>query len=149
MTSKEVHSNYLDIRINENSGAGWRITHLYGEPSGDRKHLTWEYLHSLHNMIDLPWIMVEDFNEILVGSEKEGGDLRLQRSMQAFRDALDDCNLFYLGFVGDIFTWRRGRIREILDPTVCDRRWSNLFSLTSVTNEDFSKSYHRAIIIDT
>ena len=129
VTSKEVHSNFLDIRIDENSGSGWRITGLYGEPSGDRKHLTWEYLRSLQNMVDLPWIILGDFNEILMGSEKEGGALRSQRNMQNFRDALVDCNLFDMDYIGDIFTWRRGRIRERLDRAVCDQRWNDLFPL--------------------
>ena len=44
VTSSEVTPNFIDIRINENSEAGWRLTGLYGEPSGDRNHLTWDYI---------------------------------------------------------------------------------------------------------
>jgi hypothetical protein len=60
-----VEQNFIDIRINENSETGWRFTGFYGEPSSDRKHLSWDYILSLHAVIDLPWIMVGDFNEIL------------------------------------------------------------------------------------
>jgi hypothetical protein len=38
VTHKEVHSNYLDVRVDEHSDAGWRFTGLYGEPGGDRKY---------------------------------------------------------------------------------------------------------------
>jgi hypothetical protein len=72
VTSKEVEQNFIDIRINEHGEAGWRFTGFYGEPSSDRKHLSWDYIRSLHAEFDLPWIMVGDFNEILYSNEKKG-----------------------------------------------------------------------------
>ena len=42
VTSRHTHSNYIDIRIDEDLATGWRCTGLYGEPSADRKYLTWE-----------------------------------------------------------------------------------------------------------
>jgi exonuclease III len=98
VTSFEVSKNFIDIRINEHGADGWRLTGVYGEPSGDRKHLTWDCLRSLSAMINLPWMMLGDFNEILYGAEKDGGNQRPQRCMQAFRDALSFCNLH--GFLG-------------------------------------------------
>ncbi|KAK1648056.1 hypothetical protein QYE76_065861 [Lolium multiflorum] len=69
--------------------------------------------------------------------------------MKAFRDTLIDCNLEDMGYEGDIFTWRRGLIRERLDRAVCDPRWSAMFPLAGVVHEDFGKSDHRPILIDT
>jgi hypothetical protein len=100
-------------------------------------------------MVDLPWVMVGDFNEILYSHEKEGGSVRSQRCMQAFRDTLVDCNLEDMGYSGDIFTWRRGKIRERLDRAVCDPRWAAMFPLVGVVNEEFGKSDHRPILINT
>jgi hypothetical protein len=40
VTSKDITPNFIDIRINEHNGSGWRLTGLYGEPSGEKKHLT-------------------------------------------------------------------------------------------------------------
>ncbi|XP_071677285.1 uncharacterized protein [Lolium perenne] len=54
-----------------------------------------------------------------------------------------------MGYIGDIFTWRRGRMRERLDRAVCDPRWSAMFPLVGVVNEDFGKSDHRPILINT
>jgi hypothetical protein len=108
VTSSTEHTNYLDICIDEDSNAGWRITGIYGEPSSERKHLTWDYIRDLHGRKDLPWMMLGDFNEILSNTEKEGGNLRPQRCMQGFRDALYNSELDDMGFQGDIFTWRRG-----------------------------------------
>jgi hypothetical protein len=149
VTSSSVHTNYLDIRIDENTANAWRITGFYGEPSGERKHLSWDYLRDLHGMYALPWLVIGDFNEILSNSEKEGGNLRPQRCMQQFRDALTHCNLTDLGFLGDAFTWRRGRIRERLDRAVANQAWRDLFPLAGVINEDFWKSDHRPISVDS
>ena len=49
------------------------FTGFYGEPSSDRKHLSWEYLRGLHALGDMPWLVAGDFDEILQAHEKEGG----------------------------------------------------------------------------
>jgi hypothetical protein len=87
-------------------------------------------------MVDLPWVMLGDFNEILSNQEKEGGNLRPQRCMQQFRDALVDSELSDMGFMGEKFR-RRGRIRERLDRAVANQRWRDKFPLAMVVNEDF------------
>jgi hypothetical protein len=46
-----------------------------------------------------------DLNDILYQFEKEGGRTRAVNCMQAFRDAIDDCNLTDMGYIGDKFTW--------------------------------------------
>jgi hypothetical protein len=99
--------------------------------------------------VDLPWLVMGNFNEILYSNEKEGGAMRPQRCMQAFRNALHACNLEDLGYEGDIFTWRRGKICERLDRAVCDPRWAAMFPLAAVVNEEFGKSEHRPILVDT
>jgi hypothetical protein len=64
---------------------------------------------------------VGDFNEILLVCEKEGGQPRQQGYMDQFREALEECELTDLGFVGDSFTWRNNShtselyIKERLD----------------------------------
>ena len=42
-----------------------------------------------------------DMNKILFPFEKEGGNVRPQHFMQAFRDVIDDCNLSDFGYVGE------------------------------------------------
>jgi hypothetical protein len=73
------------------------------------------------------WMVLGDFNEILYHYEKEGRRPRAQRYLQAFSDALGDCNLSDMGFNGDMFTWQRGKIRERLDQGVSNAMWNELF----------------------
>src|SRR4051812_14372842 len=102
----------------------------------------------LHNMVNLPWVILGDFNETLVGAEKEGGNLRPQRCMHGFCDALQDCNLEDLGFIGERFTWSRGRMRERLNRVVANPEWCAKFPMDALIHEDFSKSDHRPILLD-
>lgn len=41
----------------------------------------------------------------MYGFEKNGGLPREERQMEAFQKALEDCNLVYMGYSGNWFTW--------------------------------------------
>lgn len=45
-----------------------------------------------------------DFNEVLYSFEKKDGIPREKGSMEAFRNALGDCNLMDIGYSGVWFT---------------------------------------------
>ena len=108
-------SNYIDVFVGSNQSNVWRFTGLYGEPNWQDKHKTWQRLRDLHAVVDLPWLVMGDLNEILYLFEKEVGNPRLIHFMENFRQALDDCGLVDCGYIGERFTWRRGGIRERLD----------------------------------
>jgi hypothetical protein len=69
--------------------------------------------------------------------------------MQAFRDALQDCSLEDLGYSGDCYTWRRGRIRQRLDRAVANGAWITMHPGAILQNLEFIKSDHRPILLDT
>ena len=81
--------------------------------------------------------------------EKEGGNPRPAQYMQAFQEAIDDCGLHDMGFIGDPFTWRRGRIRERLDRGLVNDAWANLFTDAALQNLEFNHSDHRPLLVDT
>lgn len=122
---------------------------VFMESRSGKKHLSWEYLHNLHQQANLPWMVAGDFNEVLYSHEKEGGAPRPMHMMQSFRDALVDCELYDMGFAGDPFTWRRRRLWERLDRAVCNGQFHGLFLHARVINADHTKSDHRPIFVDT
>jgi hypothetical protein len=97
----------------------------------------------------MPWLAIGDFNEILYHHEKEGGRSRAQVHLQAFQDALTDCELADIGFSGDEFTWQRGRIRERLDRGTANAGWNTLFPNAQLINGEMVKSDHRPLIVNT
>jgi hypothetical protein len=88
-----------------------------------------------------------DLNDILYPFEKEGGNPRPVHCMQAFRDALDDCNLSDVGYVGDKFTWHRGDIRERLDRGLANDAWLVKFPNSSLHHLNYFRSDHRPILM--
>jgi hypothetical protein len=142
-----VTKNYIDVIIEGDTD--WRFTGVYGEPSWNQKHITWDALRNLHGQFQMPWLALGDFNEILFNYEKEGGRPRTQQSMQLFHDALKDCDLEDMGYIGDLFTWRRGNMRERLDRGVVNNSWNDVFPNASLINSETTRSDHRPVLVDT
>ncbi|GMI80507.1 hypothetical protein HRI_001720000 [Hibiscus trionum] len=118
---KSFSISHIDADITvASSSLVWRFTGFYGNPVESLRRDSWNLLRSLGEDQSLPWLVMGDFNEILLSSEKEGGRLRSNRNMEAFWQALEDCDLMDLGFSGQWYTWEKGRlstnvIRERLD----------------------------------
>ncbi|XVF50763.1 hypothetical protein PTKIN_Ptkin04bG0129600 [Pterospermum kingtungense] len=55
-----------------------------------------------------PWLCFGDFNEILWNYEKSGDHPRPEWQMENFRNAIDECGLSNLGFIGKWHIWERG-----------------------------------------
>jgi hypothetical protein len=106
-------------------------------------------LRELKDNSNLPWVEIGDFNEILYSHEKEGGNQRPFNCMQAFQDALTDCDLEDIRFMGEKFTWKRGRIRERLDRTVANGAWSVMHPGAKLQYLGYIRSDHRPILLDT
>ncbi|KAG8500497.1 hypothetical protein CXB51_002739 [Gossypium anomalum] len=143
----------VDIHDNEN-GETWRFTRFYENPDERYKRSFWELLWQLDNDPGSPWIVLGDFNEITSSFEKKGGRLRSERQMADFCNALEDCRLNDLGYVGQWFTWERGRfrstnIRERLDRGVTSLNWMNLFPSYSITHLSHSFSDHCPVFMNT
>ncbi|KAL4363826.1 hypothetical protein GQ457_04G030920 [Hibiscus cannabinus] len=85
---------HIDADITEvSSSSTWRFTGFYGNPVESLRHHSWDLLRQLGIDQSLPWVVMGDFNEILLASEKKGGLVHSERNMEAFRSALSDCDL--------------------------------------------------------
>ena len=71
-------------------------------------------MRHLHARGTLPWVCLGDFNEILSSNEKNRGIPRQVTPMLAFRHTLLHCGLVDLGSKGYYFTWRNGRLGQLL-----------------------------------
>lgn len=147
IVAHNVSRFFIDVTFEMESS--WRFTGFYGEPNWERRADSWVQLRNLHGMMSKPWLVAGDFNEILYNFEKEGGRPRPQSNMQAFHDALVDCDLSDMGYEGDLFTWQRGKMRERLDRGVVNAAWSQFFPSATLVNGEMSKSDHRPLIINT
>ncbi|MBA0633781.1 hypothetical protein Godav_029252 [Gossypium davidsonii] len=121
--------NHIDIMVKEgNDKAEWRFTGFYGTPYVNNRSATWNLLKKLGQDRSHPWLVSSDFNEIMYSYEKCGGVPREESRMEAFREALEECLLEDLGYLGVWFTWEKGNlletnIKERLDRRVANDKW--------------------------
>ena len=144
-----ISANFIDILFMNEDIVQWCFTGFYGRPSWSERSLSWDDILNLHFNGKHPWVVLGDFNEILLSSEKEGGNARPNAMMRDFRNCLQECGLEDMGCIGDLFTWRRGEIRERLDHAVCNVDWANKFPQAAIINEEHVHSDHRPLILDT
>jgi hypothetical protein len=117
---------------------------VYGEAKAEQEHRTWT----------LSWLCAGDFNEILYQYEKEGVVKRAQACLDRFKNAIEDCGLYDLGFTSDVSTWRNNQfrsekrtMRERLDRALANIFWGSLYPTCQIRNGDHYHSNHRPVII--
>ena len=119
---------------------------LWKPVTANREH-SWTLLKHLCRKLDLPWLCLGDFNEIVKAEEKIGGALHKERQMSYFRSALDFYGLCDLGYVGAPFKWCNNQFDEVvtwikLDRGVATSAWSLLFPSVRVHHIAGSLSDH-------
>ncbi|KAK1586814.1 hypothetical protein Q3G72_006391 [Acer saccharum] len=104
----------------------------------------------LGRMGNLPWIVLGDFNEILHLDEKQGGVTRSNITMSPFKEAIDDCALLDIGYVGNKYTrsnrqFKGDLIQEKLDRASCCLEWRTTFPNAIVLHKEWVGSYHKLL----
>jgi endonuclease/exonuclease/phosphatase family metal-dependent hydrolase len=99
------------------------------------------------------WLVLGDFNEITALEEKFGRDDRNLHQMAAFCDALTDCTLLDLGFIGPLFTWTNCRVngdlvRVRLDRGVANPEWTLCFPNIVVRHIVVISSDHLGLLVE-
>ena len=102
-------------------------------------------------MVGGPWLVMGDFNEILSQDDKDGGRMRNERQLDAFRNTLGNCGLNPLNYIGDRFTWikntEEGYIKERIDWAMANDEWKELYPNCTLKHLDYYLSDHRALFL--
>ncbi|KAE8790899.1 hypothetical protein D1007_34713 [Hordeum vulgare] len=94
-------AGHIDVWVRRRSNnKKWRMTGFYGAPRVEDRHLSWSLLRTLFAVQHEGWMCIGDFNETLQGSEHFSRSARPERQMLKFREAMDDCLLQDLGWIG-------------------------------------------------
>ncbi|XP_019173393.1 PREDICTED: uncharacterized protein LOC109168968 [Ipomoea nil] len=113
----------------------------------------WDFLRSLKGVSDLPWVVLGDFNDLLMQSEKRGRLPHPVGLIEGFAKALDDCGLMTLPMIGYPYTWERGKgtarwVEERLDRVVANMDWLQGNDRARVFNIWTDSSDHTALFLD-
>lgn len=100
------------------------LSSIYASPKFESRKLLWNDLHDFASTVNLPWIVIGDFNEVVCQSEEFGGRPINRKRMELYAETMNNCNLVDLGFNGSKYTWTNKRIvRPIFERL--DRGWVN------------------------
>jgi len=98
---------HIDTEICETDRVPWRVTFVYGEANRAQRQKTWDLLKFIKSQCALPWICIEDFNEILGLEDQIGPNPREGYLMEGFRDTMDVCGFCDIGYTGLDWTWEK------------------------------------------
>jgi hypothetical protein len=129
----------------------WICSGVYASPTFTIRPLLWDYLEELGKEYDLPWLVIGDFNDILLPREQKGGIFSIPKA-ELFACNIDKCGLIDLGAFGTNFTWqghcRDGRIvHRRLDRGLGNHDWRLKFSEATVEHLVRKNSDHNPILL--
>ncbi|CAM8902040.1 unnamed protein product [Rhodiola kirilowii] len=132
----------------------FRLTLFYGDPATTKRKFNWDLLRRLRGLMNLPWAVLGDFNEVLSNEEIKGLKLRHNWQMNNFREVLGDCGLSDLRFRGSPFTFSNRRVgekefRARLDRVTADANWRRIFYRAIVSHVQLHASDHQLLVLDT
>jgi hypothetical protein len=95
---------------------------------------------------------IGDFNEILMQEEKTRALLRKEGQMDQFENALVNCQLIDLGFIGSKYTWTNCRcdrnfVKERLDRAVANSEWRAIYQEATVHILAARTSDHKPLLL--
>ncbi|CAN0905343.1 hypothetical protein LINGRAHAP2_LOCUS23605 [Linum grandiflorum] len=113
----------VNMRVTGPHGEDFYLTGFYGEPDRARRTETWDSLRSLARTE--AWCVVEDYNELLAATKKQGVHPHPQRLIDNFRQAVEDCDLIDVALEGNQFTWWKSKgtpeaVEERLDRAMAN-----------------------------
>ena len=126
---------------------------IYASPRLAERRILWDNLKIVAHLHKLPWLMLGDFNEVLCGEDKFGGNqVNLNRALE-FKGCLDECNMIDLGFAGPKYTWTNRRpisslILERIDRCFANPMWRILYPEAVVTHLPRIFSDHCPVLIE-
>ena len=112
-------------------------TAVYASPRFHKRCVLWNNFKNAASLHDKPWVIVGDFNEVLLEGDKYGGrSISSSRSL-VFKECLDYCSMVDMGFVGPRFTWTNKRnfsalVEERINRFFANPSWYALHPDTSL-----------------
>ncbi|XP_031101801.1 uncharacterized protein LOC116005700 [Ipomoea triloba] len=119
------NSQAIHTRVNRPSKNCF-ITFAYVRPNLLAKCRFWDHCRSLSGSIQIPWLVLGDFNDIAGIDEQWGSVNSNANQFQRFSEAFGDCNLLDPGASGPKFTWHRLAGNRVIQMRRLDRLFWNI-----------------------
>ncbi|XP_026417025.1 uncharacterized protein LOC113312490 [Papaver somniferum] len=111
------------------------VTVVYGDNYYLIRNYLWDMIVSFAASNSKPWVLIGDFNSILVPSHKIGGSPILPYHYDGFANCSQMSQIMDLSFTGCFYTWTNCQqdgaiIRSKLDRVMVNLEWIQLFQLS-------------------
>ncbi|XVF27194.1 hypothetical protein REPUB_Repub14bG0086100 [Reevesia pubescens] len=125
---------------------------VYASPTPSTRELLWNYLFEFQSFDSMPWLLIDDFNQILSGLEKQGGRPKPTARMKPFMEIMTKRNLIDLEAKGCKYTWSNNQhvaalIKKRLDRAICNVAWRQFYSDVWVQNLPKVHSDHCPVLV--
>ncbi|XP_031124225.1 uncharacterized protein LOC116026939 [Ipomoea triloba] len=147
------HPQFVHMTVTEPTGRMWNFSVVYGSPSLQLRRRLWNSLSRNKVQVDHPWLIAGDFNAIVNSEESSNPNNSGHHRNGDFKNWIFTEALVDLGFMGQKFTWRRGREEGTfkgarLDRALCSMDWVERMCETRVVHLTTIASDHCPILID-
>ena len=127
---------------------------VYASPRFHERCVLWNNLKNATNLQDKPWIIVGNFNEVLVEGDKFGGGSISSNRSLLFKECLDYCLMVDMRFVRPRFTWTNRRnvcalVQERIDRFFANPNWYALHPDARFTHLTRCVSDHCPVLLET
>lgn len=119
VTSQVVHTSIM----RKTSKMKFLVTFVYGLHSVVERRPLWESLNKFGTNMEQPWLIMGDFNSVLITNDRHG---HAQFSSYEVRDFLNCCidlGLEDINSSGSHFTWANGSIWSKIGRALCKQEW--------------------------
>jgi len=129
------------------------LSGIYAPAQANKKEGFWTHLRHLNEVIDMPWCIIGDFNELESPNDKKGGLPVMSSRLVRLPTFLNDIHASSIPTRGSPYTWKKRvhghLIYEKLDRAVGRQDWCELYPDCIVTGGPFTCSDHTYILLNT
>ena len=126
------------------------LSGIYAPAQASDKDAFWSHLCNLNNIIDMPWCLIGDFNELECPSDKQGGQAVTHSRLIRLPSFLNSIHAVSIPVRGCPFTWKKRvhghLIYEKLDRALGRQDWCQLYPDSIVYGGPFTCSDHSYIL---
>ncbi|XP_039123479.1 uncharacterized protein LOC120260105 [Dioscorea cayenensis subsp. rotundata] len=147
-----VSRRALHIIITDNSSNAFLISVVYNSYRICNQCYLWNELSRI-TLLQIPWLIVGDFNSVLHTTEHKGGPANYyERKTRFFLDFVEYNNLIDLNYTGPAFTWcnnQSGLARRWarLDRCLINLAWADFFKSNTLKHLNRAFSDHAPLFL--
>ncbi|XP_074271406.1 uncharacterized protein LOC141595341 [Silene latifolia] len=130
-----IEAQVIYVKVTCITGQMWWMSVIYGFNRVNERLPLWTSLRSMRQVVNGPWLIMGDFNNVLAMCERVGSVVS-SNELRGFQDCVDDSGLIDLPAQDAFFTWNNKHepgdmVLSRIDRTMSNDDWLLHFSDTT------------------